>query len=107
LKEGQSANTTRSYAAALRYWAAWFRLRYRATIALPVPVAVVLQFVVDHVERVGLTSRYGNLRTIAALHSVIKQALASCRNAAYQLENGDAFDIKEINRLLRLGVRRT
>jgi integrase len=51
-QEGQSANTTRSYAAALRYWAAWFRLRYRAAIALPVPVPVVLQFIVDHVERV-------------------------------------------------------
>ena len=28
----------RSYASALRYWAAWFRLRYRAALALPVPV---------------------------------------------------------------------
>jgi integrase len=52
LQEGQSANTARSYASALRYWAAWFRLRYRAAIALPVPVPVVLQFIVDHVERV-------------------------------------------------------
>ena len=30
LKEGESPNTVRSYASALRYWAAWFRLRYRA-----------------------------------------------------------------------------
>ncbi len=52
LQEGQSANTARSYASALRYWAAWFRLRYRAAIVLPVPVPVVLQFVVDHVARV-------------------------------------------------------
>ncbi len=51
LEEGQSANTARSYAGALRYWAAWFRLRYRAAIALPVPVPVVLQFIVDHVQR--------------------------------------------------------
>ena len=49
---GESANTARSYAGALRYWAAWFRLRYRADLPLPVPVPVVLQFVVDHVERV-------------------------------------------------------
>jgi len=49
---GESANTARSYASALRYWAAWFRLRYRADLALPVPIPVVLQFVVDHVERV-------------------------------------------------------
>jgi len=57
----KSANTTRSYAAALRYWAAWFRLRYRATIALPVPVAAVLQFVVDHVERVDGADRAHDL----------------------------------------------
>lgn len=51
LKEGESANTVRSYAGALRYWAAWFRLRYRAALTLPVPVPAVLQFLVDHVER--------------------------------------------------------
>src|ERR1700722_3998502 len=53
LKEGESPNTVRSYAGALRYWAAWFRLRYRAALALPVPVPAVLQFLVDHVERTG------------------------------------------------------
>jgi integrase len=53
LKEGESANTVRSYAGALRYWAAWCRLRYRAALALPVPVPAVLQFLVDHVERTG------------------------------------------------------
>jgi len=37
LKEGESVNTRRSYAGALRYWAAWFRLRYRQPITLPVP----------------------------------------------------------------------
>jgi integrase len=51
LKEGESANTVRSYASALRYWAAWFRLRYRAALPLPVPTPAVLQFLVDHVER--------------------------------------------------------
>lgn len=51
LREGESANTIRSYASALRYWAAWFRLRYRTSLTLPVPVPVVLQFLVDHVER--------------------------------------------------------
>jgi hypothetical protein len=51
LKEGESANTVRSYGSALRYWAAWFRLRYRAALPLPVPVPAVLQFLVDHVER--------------------------------------------------------
>jgi integrase len=51
LKEGESANTQRSYATALRYWAAWFRLRYRQPMSLPVPVPAVLQFLVDHLER--------------------------------------------------------
>jgi integrase len=51
LREGESANTVRSYAGALRYWAAWFRLRYRTALALPVPVPAVLQFLVDHVQR--------------------------------------------------------
>lgn len=36
----------------MRYWAAWFHLRYRATLALPIPVPVVLQYIVDHIERV-------------------------------------------------------
>lgn len=53
LKEGESANTVRSYASALRYWVAWFRLRYRRALALPLPVPVVLQFLVDHVQRAG------------------------------------------------------
>lgn len=58
LAEAASANTTRSYASALRYWAAWFQGRYGLPIALPVPEAAVLQFVVDHVARrskAGLT----------------------------------------------------
>lgn len=50
-KESESANTLRSYAAALRYWAAWFQLRYRQPLALPVPIPAVVQFIVDHVER--------------------------------------------------------
>jgi integrase len=58
---GESANTARSYAGALRYWAAWFRLRYRADLPLPVPVPVVLQFVVDHVERLEGSARTHDL----------------------------------------------
>jgi hypothetical protein len=38
LAEGESANTVRSYASAFRYWAAWFRLRYRTGLTLPLPV---------------------------------------------------------------------
>ena len=51
LAEGESDNTIRSYQTALRYWAAWFSLRYRQPIALPVPTPVVIQFIVDHAQR--------------------------------------------------------
>ena len=51
LAEGESDNTIRSYQTALRYWAAWFSLRYRQPIALPVPAPVVIQFIVDHAQR--------------------------------------------------------
>ena len=58
LREGESQNTLASYRSALRYWAAWFGLRYGVQIALPVPSAAVLQFIVDHAQRTtaqGLT----------------------------------------------------
>ncbi len=57
-EEGEAANTSRSYASALKYWAAWYRLRYRLTLQLPVPVPAVVQFIVDHVER---TTKQGTL----------------------------------------------
>jgi integrase len=53
LKEGTSANTQRSYATALRYWAAWYRLRFGEMLALPVSVPAVLQFIADHALRSG------------------------------------------------------
>jgi integrase len=58
LSEAASANTTRSYASALRYWAAWHLARLGQPIALPVSEAAVLQFVVDHTPRLVR----GNLR---------------------------------------------
>jgi integrase len=51
LREGESRNTLVSYRSALRYWAAWFGLRYGGQIELPLPAACVLQFIVDHAER--------------------------------------------------------
>lgn len=51
LHEGQSRNTLASYRSALRYWAAWYGLRYGQKIALPLPPTCVLQFIVDHAER--------------------------------------------------------
>ncbi|KLD77069.1 site-specific integrase [Xanthomonas hyacinthi] len=51
LAEAAAKNTTRSYTSALRYWAGWHAARYGIEMALPVPEATVLQFVVDHVVR--------------------------------------------------------
>jgi integrase len=51
LAEAASANTTRSYTSALRYWAAWFQGRYGEPLRLPVPEAAVVQFLVDHLAR--------------------------------------------------------
>lgn len=51
LREGEAPNTQASYRSALRYWAAWYGLRYGRQIALPLPSACVLQFIVDHAQR--------------------------------------------------------
>lgn len=53
LREGESQNTLTSYRSALRYWAAWYGIRYGQQIQLPVPAACVLQFIVDHAERIS------------------------------------------------------
>ena len=51
MREGSSANTAASYRAAIRYWTAWFELRYGQRFTLPLPEAAVIQFVVDHAQR--------------------------------------------------------
>lgn len=57
LAEGRSANTTRTYQAALKYWLGWHQHRYQRALPLAdepptaVSVEAVLQFIVDHVER--------------------------------------------------------
>jgi integrase len=48
--EGASRNTARTYKTALQYWGAWHALRYGTAIAAPVSPAVVIQFIVDHLE---------------------------------------------------------
>jgi integrase len=53
LREGESQNTLASYRSALRYWAAWYGLRYGVMVELPVATACVLQFIVDHAERIS------------------------------------------------------
>lgn len=51
LREGESENTMNSYRSALRYWAAWYGIRYGVQITMPVSVPCILQFIVDHAER--------------------------------------------------------
>jgi len=70
LREGQSRNTLASYRSALRYWAAWYGLRYGHRIELPLPAACVLQFIVDHAERTT-----ANNGLISELPAEIDQAL--------------------------------
>lgn len=49
---GTAANTVRSYRSALAYWSAWLQLRYGQRLGdAPVPVAVAIQFVLDHLAR--------------------------------------------------------
>jgi integrase len=48
--EGHSRNTARTYRTALRYWGAWHALRFGVPIEAPVSPAVVIQFIVDHLE---------------------------------------------------------
>jgi integrase len=48
--EGTSRNTARTYKTALQYWGAWHLLRYGEPITPPVTPAVVIQFIVDHLE---------------------------------------------------------
>lgn len=71
LAESAAANTTRSYATALRYWAGWHQARYGAELALPVSEAVVIQFLVDHIQRKSKTG------LVSELPAAIDQALVT------------------------------
>ena len=55
LKEGESQNTLASYRSALRYWTAWHAIRYGKKIELPLLPSCVVQFIVDHAERMTAT----------------------------------------------------
>lgn len=80
LREGESANTLASYKSALRYWAAWHAMRYGCQIQLPVPVATVLQFIVDHAQRMtekGLVSELPSPVDAALVNGGFKGKLGS------------------------------
>jgi integrase len=71
LAEAAAANTTRSYATALRYWAGWHQARYGIELTLPASEAVVIQFLVDHIQRRNKTG------LVSELPSAIDQALVA------------------------------
>lgn len=104
LSEAAAANTTRSYATALRYWAGWFQGRFGQTFALPLSEAAVIQFIVDHLARqnvtgltwelpipldtalvdAGLKNKRGPLKLSSVVHRV---AVLSTAHRLKQLEN--------------------
>lgn len=71
LAEAAAANTTRSYATALRYWAGWYQARFAAVMTLPLNEATVIQFLVDHILR---KSKNGY---VTELPPAVDQALVS------------------------------
>jgi integrase len=71
LAEAAAANTTRSYATALRYWAGWHQARYGVELALPANEAAVIQFLVDHIQRRNKTG------LVSELPPTIDQALVA------------------------------
>jgi integrase len=73
LAEAAAANTTRSYAAALRYWAGWHQARFGVELTLPVSEAVVIQFLVDHIQRKNKTG------LVSELPPAIDQVLVTAR----------------------------
>lgn len=72
LREGESPNTMASYRSALRYWSAWYFMRYGQQMQLPVPVPCVLQFIVDHAERstdTGLATELPDVIDVAMVNA--------------------------------------
>ena len=71
LAEAAAANTTRSYATALRYWAGWHQARYGIELTMPVSETVIIQFLVDHIQRKNKTG------LVCELPAAIEQALVA------------------------------
>jgi integrase len=87
LHEGESQNTLASYRSALRYWAAWYGIRYGIQIQLPVPVACVMQFIVDHAERTtdkGLVSELPSDIDLALVQAGYKGKMGALAHSTLQ-----------------------
>nr|WP_260602687.1 site-specific integrase [Variovorax sp. MHTC-1] len=78
LREGESANTRASYGSAMRYWAAWYAARYGDVLRMPVPVPVVIQFIVDHAARkADAKDTKGEADLVSELPPDVDQALVA------------------------------
>jgi len=86
-RQGESANTRRSYQSALKYWAAWYRLRYWRVFTLPIAPAVVIQFVVDHCEREAERSLH-SARPAELVHDLPPAIDAALIEGAYKHKLG-------------------
>ena len=86
-RQGESANTRRSYQSALKYWAAWYRLRYWRAFTLPIAPAVVTQFVVDHCEREAERSPH-SARPAELVHGLPPAIDAALIEGAYKHKPG-------------------
>lgn len=83
LAEAAAANTTRSYAAALRYWAGWHQARFGIELTLPASEAVVIQFLVDHIQRRNKTGLVSELPP--AVDQVLVAAGLKAKLGAFKL----------------------
>lgn len=62
VRSATAANTRRSYTSGLAYWLAWHAARFGGELTLPVPEAVVVQFLVDHFGRLDSERPHGTIR---------------------------------------------
>jgi integrase len=86
MQEGESAHTRRSYQSALRYWLSWHEIRFGRAMSLPMAVATVVQFVLDHV---------GSRETDGSVRPLMPQAV---RDALVQ--RGYGADAPRLNTVL-------
>ncbi|WP_239142989.1 site-specific integrase [Variovorax sp. WS11] len=75
----QTTDSYASYASAMRYWCAWYAARYGQVLRMPVPVPVVVQFIVDHAARTADADSKAGLSTglVSELPPDIDQALVA------------------------------
>jgi integrase len=78
LKAGTAPNTVRSYQGALTYWSAWLQVRYGLALGDgPIPPAVAIQFIVDHLKRPQDDGTWAHNLPQAADHALVDAKIKS------------------------------